>query len=260
MSVMRFGVVGVMFVAFMFAGCEGGGGSGKRVKVTGDSDQRVLSSYMLGRDMGGALKELDADLDLDVFLAAFREVMDDVPSQLPDSALHAIDQQFKRDLQVRREQKFIKMSEDNKVAGEAFLAANRQKPGVIVTESGLQYVVLKEGGGSSPAAQDRVTVNYHGTFIDGKVFDSSIERGSPVTFPVTGVIRGWSEMLQLMKVGSKVKAFIPSELAYGERGAQMRGQQIGPNAALIFEIELLGIEAAEPAPASATPPAPAAQK
>ena len=127
----------------------------------------------------------------------------------------------------------------NKLEGEAFLKQNAERKEVITLESGLQYEVLTEGTGQVPSADDKVSVHYHGTLIDGTVFDSSVQRGQPTSFPVTGVIKGWVEALQLMPVGSKWKLFIPSDLAYGERGA---GGQIGPNAALVFEVELLGIE------------------
>lgn len=127
---------------------------------------------------------------------------------------------------------------ENKAAGDAFLAKNGARDVVNTLESGLQYEVIKKGEGPSPAATDKVTVHYHGMLIDGTVFDSSVERGSPATFPVNGVIPGWVEALQLMAVGDKWKLFIPSNLAYGERGA---GGQIGPNSTLIFEVELLKI-------------------
>jgi FKBP-type peptidyl-prolyl cis-trans isomerase FklB len=123
--------------------------------------------------------------------------------------------------------------------GRKFLEENGKREGVVTLENGLQYEVLKSGTGPSPKATDKVTVHYHGTKIDGTVFDSSVERGQPATFPVNGVIQGWVEALQLMKVGDKWKLFIPSELAYGARGA---GGDIGPNAALIFEVELLSID------------------
>lgn len=132
--------------------------------------------------------------------------------------------------------------------GTAFLAANKTKPGVKTTASGLQYLVVKEGTGAKPTVNDKVKVHYHGTLIDGTVFDSSVDRGEPISFPVNGVIAGWTEALQLMPVGSKWKLFIPSQLAYGDRGA---GPTIKGGAALIFDVELLAIE-------PATPPAPPA--
>jgi len=125
---------------------------------------------------------------------------------------------------------------ENKAAGEAFLAENAKKPGVVTTASGLQYQVITEGTGATPGATDNVTVHYQGTTLDGKEFDSSYKRGAPATFPLNRVIAGWTEGLQLMKEGGKSRLFIPSNLAYGERGA---GRDIGPNAALIFEVELI---------------------
>jgi len=136
-------------------------------------------------------------------------------------------------------QKKEMQKQKNLEEGREFLSKNKERQGVMVTASGLQYEILREGGGPTPTAADKVRVHYHGTLIDGTVFDSSVERGEPITFPVTGVIPGWVEALQMMQVGAKWKLFIPSNLAYGERGA---GAQIGPNAALIFEVELLGIE------------------
>ncbi len=132
-----------------------------------------------------------------------------------------------------------KAQEANVSAGTDFLAENGKRDGVITTASGLQYEVLTAGEGDSPKETDQVSVHYHGTLIDGSVFDSSVERGQPATFPVNGVIAGWVEALQLMNAGAKFKLFIPSDLAYGERGA---GQMIGPNSTLIFEVELLSIE------------------
>lgn len=127
----------------------------------------------------------------------------------------------------------------NREAGLKFLAENKVKPGVLTLPDGLQYQILKEGNGPKPTAADKVKTHYHGTLIDGTVFDSSVDRGQPISFPVGGVIKGWTEALQLMPVGSKWRLFIPSELAYGDRGA---GPKIGPGAALIFDVELLAIE------------------
>ena len=127
----------------------------------------------------------------------------------------------------------------NKQAGDAFLAANKSKESVVTLPSGLQYKILTEGTGPKPTASDSVVCNYRGTLIDGKEFDSSYQRGQPATFPVGQVIKGWTEALQLMPVGSKWQLFIPSELAYGSRGA---GADIGPNSTLIFEVELISIK------------------
>jgi len=128
---------------------------------------------------------------------------------------------------------------ENKALGEAFLAENAKQEGVVVTESGLQYKVIEPGQGDSPGPADVATVHYRGTLIDGTQFDSSYDRGQPATFPVGGVIAGWSEALQMMKPGAKWQLFIPAELAYGERGA---GQVIGPNSTLIFDVELISVE------------------
>jgi FKBP-type peptidyl-prolyl cis-trans isomerase FklB len=132
------------------------------------------------------------------------------------------------------------VAQQNQKAGDEFLAANAKKEGVKTTKSGLQYLVLKSGSGKTPAAADKVEVHYHGTLINGKVFDSSVERGEPITFGVTQVIKGWQEALQLMKEGDKWRVFIPSDMAYGPRGTP--GGPIGPNEALVFEIELLHVK------------------
>lgn len=126
----------------------------------------------------------------------------------------------------------------NLKAGQEFLEANKNKPGVVALPSGLQYAVITEGTGVKPLASNKVTCHYHGTLIDGTVFDSSVKRGQPATFPLNAVIKGWTEGVQLMSVGSKYRFFLPADLAYGERGA---GGTIGPNCALIFEVELLGV-------------------
>jgi FKBP-type peptidyl-prolyl cis-trans isomerase FklB len=147
-------------------------------------------------------------------------------------------QQAMMALQQSMSQKQQGKGADNKKAGEDFLAQNKTREGVKTLPSGLQYQVLQQGKGKSPAKTDKVTTHYHGTLIDGTVFDSSYERGQPATFPVNGVIAGWTEALQLMQEGAKWRLFIPSDLAYGARGA---GDDIGPNAALIFDVELISV-------------------
>ena len=161
--------------------------------------------------------------------------------------------EVQNDLRKKQQEKMQVMGEANKKEGEAFLATNKAKQGVVTLPSGLQYKILKEGTGPKPTATDSVVCNYRGTLINGTEFDSSYKRGQPATFPVVGVIKGWTEALQLMPVGSKWQLVIPSSLAYGERGA---GGDIGPNATLIFEVELMSIQEkpkAEPAAAPATP-------
>jgi FKBP-type peptidyl-prolyl cis-trans isomerase len=150
--------------------------------------------------------------------------------------------QLQSEVREQEEAKRKTQAVDNQKASEAFLAANKAKPGVITLPSGLQYKIIKEGTGPKPTIADVVTCNYRGTLIDGKEFDSSYKRGEPATFPVRGVIKGWTEALQLMPVGSKFELYLPPDLAYGEHGA---GADIGPNEALIFEVELMSIKPAE---------------
>jgi FKBP-type peptidyl-prolyl cis-trans isomerase FklB len=158
---------------------------------------------------------------------------------------------LQNELRTRREEKRKILGEKNKKEGTEFLAANKSKPGVQLLPDGLQYKVLTEGKGPKPTTNDTVTVNYRGTLLDGTEFDSSYKRGQPASFRVTGVIKGWTEALQLMPVGSKWQLFIPSDLAYGERGS---GMNIGPNATLTFEIELLSIKEPEKPVAATTAP------
>jgi FKBP-type peptidyl-prolyl cis-trans isomerase FklB len=157
----------------------------------------------------------------------------------------------KKQLELRQQ-----AGETNKKEGEAFLATNKAKDGVVALPSGLQYKILTEGTGPKPSATDSVVCNYRGTLLDGKEFDSSYKHGQPATFPVNGVIKGWTEALQLMPAGSKWQLFVPAQLAYGDRGA---GPDIGPNATLVFEVELLSIQphAQPPTPSAAQPPQPA---
>jgi FKBP-type peptidyl-prolyl cis-trans isomerase FklB len=158
---------------------------------------------------------------------------------LTEDEARAVLTQLQSDVRKKQQELAQQLGDDNKKQGMAFLEANKAKDGVVTLPSGLQYKVLQEGTGAKPAPTDTVVCNYRGTLLDSTEFDSSYKRGQPATFPVTGVIKGWTEALQLMPVGSKWQLFIPSELAYGERGA---GGQIGPNATLIFEVELLSIQ------------------
>lgn len=195
-------------------------------------------SYVLGMDVGNSLKRFGAEVDMDIFMDALNTTLKGETGLLTPERAREIKQAF---MQKRREQQAAERKvagEKNLAEGEAFLAENKTKEGVITTESGLQYQVMEEGEGPKPKDTDKVSVHYTGTLLDGTEFDSSHKRGKPANFPVKGVIAGWTEALQLMPVGSKYKLFIPSKLAYGERGA---GRQIGPNSALIFEVELLEI-------------------
>ncbi|WP_162055866.1 FKBP-type peptidyl-prolyl cis-trans isomerase [Pontibacter pamirensis] len=192
-------------------------------------------SYIIGRDMATNLKKQGIDIESDPFVTGMKEVLEGKPSTLSQDEV----QQAMIALQQEMAQKQNSAGSDNKQAGEAFLAENKNKEGVKTLPSGLQYQVLQEGSGKSPSATDTVTTHYHGTLIDGTVFDSSYERNEPATFPVNGVIAGWTEALQMMKEGSKWRLFIPANLAYGAQGA---GGTIGPNSTLVFDVELLSVK------------------
>ncbi|GGG01536.1 FKBP-type peptidyl-prolyl cis-trans isomerase [Pontibacter amylolyticus] len=196
--------------------------------------QQEKISYIIGRDMAANLKKQGIDIEAEAFFKGLKEVIAGQPSSLSQQEI----QMAMMALQQEMQQKQGAKGGENQKAGEAFLAENKNKEGVKTLPSGLQYQVLEEGTGKSPAASDKVTTHYHGTLIDGTVFDSSYERGQPATFPVNGVIAGWTEALQLMKEGAKWRLFIPSELAYGSQGA---GDTIGPNTTLIFDVELISV-------------------
>jgi FKBP-type peptidyl-prolyl cis-trans isomerase FklB len=191
-------------------------------------------SYIIGRDMATNLKKQGIEIEAESFVKGLKEVIAGQPSSLSQQDI----QMAMMALQQEMQQKQGAQGSENQQAGEEFLAENKNKEGVKTLSSGLQYQVLQEGTGKSPSASDKVTTHYHGTLIDGTVFDSSYERGQPATFPVNGVIAGWTEALQLMKEGAKWRLFIPSNLAYGSQGA---GDVIGPNTALIFDVELISV-------------------
>ncbi|MBD3316568.1 MAG: hypothetical protein GF344_12335, partial [Chitinivibrionales bacterium] len=179
------------------------------------------------------------DIDMASFAQGVKDIMADKELLLSKEEAQKVKSEQFTAMRAEHEEARRKEGKENEVAGEKFLEENAEREEVTTTESGLQYEVLTEGAGSIPGESDKVKVHYEGKLLDGKVFDSSYDRGEPVTFPVKGVIPGWTEALQLMKVGSKYKLYVPPELAYGERGA---GNDIPPNATLVFEVELLGIE------------------
>ncbi len=212
------------------------------------------AGYIIGLNLGNNLRQQEIPVTADQIIKGLRDGLGNAKAQLTDPEIQAAMGEFQQQMMAKQQEKMKAVGEKNKQEGEAFLAANKAKPGVKTTASGLQYEVLAEGTGPSPKPTDKVTVNYKGTLLDGKVFDSSYDRGQPVTFGVNQVIPGWVEALQLMKVGSKYKLTIPASLAYGDAGA---GGAIGPSAVLQFEVELLKIEppAAEPAANPAAKPA-----
>jgi FKBP-type peptidyl-prolyl cis-trans isomerase len=201
--------------------------------------QKQKFSYAIGMKMGANFKKQSVPVDPAILARGIRDALAGNKTLLTDDEAQAAIQDVQKEMQAKQQEKQKEAAVTNKKEGDAFLAANKGKPGVVTLPSGLQYKILTAGTGPKPASTDSVVCNYRGTLIDGKEFDSSYKRGKPVTFPVTGVIKGWTEALQLMPVGSKWQLFIPSDLAYGERGA---GADIGPGATLVFEVELVSIE------------------
>jgi FKBP-type peptidyl-prolyl cis-trans isomerase FklB len=195
--------------------------------------------YAIGMDIGGNLKRQGIELNADALAKGLKDAYNASGTQMTDAEVGELMATFQRNMQAKQEASKRAAIEENKRKGEEFLANNKTKPGIIVLPSGLQYEVIKEGTGRQPSATDKVTTHYHGMLIDGTVFDSSVDRGEPATFPVNGVIQAWQIILPMMKEGGKVRIFSPSELAYGAQGA---GGKIGPNAVLIFEIELIKVQ------------------
>ena len=200
--------------------------------------QKDKVSYAIGVNVGKGMQQQSVDINPDIFAKGLKDAMKGAKLAMPDEEMRQVMTAFQKEMTEKQAVKMKALAEKNKKEGEAFLAANKKKEGVKTLSSGLQYKVIREGTGQTPKSTDTVTTNYRGTLIDGTEFDSSYRRGQLAKFPVNGVIPGWTEALQLMKVGSKWQLFIPSNLAYGERGA---GNIIGPNATLIFDVELISI-------------------
>ncbi len=196
------------------------------------------AAYAVGVSIGRNLHRTGASLNIDMIAQGIRDVLASHPLALSDDDLKAAMAVFQGEIRKKAEETRKALGEKNQKEGEAFLKQNTTRPGVVVLPDGLQYKILTEGKGKTPTDTDSVVVNYRGTLLDGKEFDSSYKRGQPATLALNGVIPGWREALKLMPVGSKWQLFVPPALAYGERGA---GPQIGPSATLIFEVELLNI-------------------
>jgi len=212
----------------------------EKKQVALDSDEAKLG-YAMGMDAGLFFCQMSNDADAEAFMTGFREATEgSQPRITPEEAKKVKEAFMARKKKEQQEQmaKAQAAGEENKKKGAAFLAANKQRDGITTTASGLQYEVITPAKGDKPKATDTVKVHYRGTLIDGSEFDSSLARGEPATFPLNRVIPGWTEGVQLMSVGSKYRFYVPSNLAYGERGA---GPKIGPNSTLIFEVELLEI-------------------
>ncbi len=203
-------------------------------------DVKQQASYGIGLGFGRNVKAQSLDLDVEALLKGIRDGLSDAKPLLSDEEIEKVMATFRDELIAQRTVKLKADAEKNKAEGAAFLAENKKKPGVKTTASGLQYQIVAEGTGASPKPTDIVKVHYRGTLLNGTEFDSSYKRNEPASFPLNQVIKGWTEGLQLLKVGGKAKLFIPSELAYGENPRP--GGPIPPNAVLIFDVELLGIE------------------
>ncbi len=219
------------------------GTAAKSAAVAPLATRKEKFSYALGMDIGkqvaGNLKKQSMEVDWNLVSQGLKDATSGGKTRLTEDEAKAVLNEVQNEVHKEQQEKAQKAAATNKTEGEAFLAANKAKEGVVTLPSGLQYKVLTAGTGPKPTAGDQVVCNYRGTLINGTEFDSSYKRGQPATFGVGQVIKGWTEALQLMPVGSKWQLFIPSSLAYGERGA---GAEIGPNATLIFEVELLSID------------------
>ncbi len=216
--------------------------------IPGLPTEKDKISYAIGMNIGTGMHKDNLDIDPDVLLHGLKDALSGGKTLMTDEQARAEITELRTQMMAKMQAKQQQEAEDNKKQGDAFLAANKSKPGVVALPSGLQYKILTAGTGPKPTASDSVKCNYKGTLINGTEFDASEKHGGPATFPVNGVIKGWTEALQLMPVGSKWQLFVPSDLAYGARGA---GGDIGPNETLIFEVELLSIE--QPKPASEAP-------
>jgi FKBP-type peptidyl-prolyl cis-trans isomerase FklB len=230
-----------LFVLLIAVATIGVGMCQDKVKKSEIKTQKDKVSYSIGLDIGRNMQAQSIEVDPRIFLQGLKDGLSTDTSRarlLTDTEIQTVMTEFQKEMTAKMEAKQKAASEKGKKAGEAFLAANKKKPGVITLPSGLQYKILKSGTGKSPKAEDTVTTNYKGTLIDGTEFDSSFKRGEPAKFPVNGVIKGWTEALQLMKEGDSWELYIPSDLAYGDTGA---GQAIAPGATLIFQVDLIKV-------------------
>lgn len=241
-------VIATLVAGLGLMACQDNGGGGSSASLKTESDS---VSYAIGMNMGKGIKQDSLDINPDLIAAGIRDAMADKP-KLTDSVAQQALMSFQQKMMVKAQEKMArqqdslnKAGEDNKKKADEFMAANKGKEGVVTLPSGVQYKVISSGSGATPSAGDNVKVHYKGTLVDGTEFDSSISKGEPATFNVSGVIPGWSEALQKMKVGDKWMLFIPPDLGYGMNPPP--GSKIPPGAALIFEVELLEIPKADSA-------------
>lgn len=223
----------IAIISVAFASCQSD-------KSKGDmKTQKDKVSYSIGMDIGKNLKQNNVEVDVQFLAQGIKDILEGRQVLLADSEVQTVMAKFQQEMMEKQMKVMQQQSETNKKEGQKFLEENKKVQGVVTLPSGLQYQVIKSGNGESPKVTDKVKCHYVGKLLNGTEFDNSYTRGEPAVFPLNGVIKGWTEALQLMKVGDKWKLFIPSELAYGDQGA---GQAIPPGATLIFEVELLGIE------------------
>lgn len=233
-------VLSAAFTIILTAGCNTGQESGSEAPEANLSTNMDSVSYGIGYLNGQSMRQQGMDdIEAEAFVAGLSQAMNENDPQIPQTEINQLLQQYQMKAQQKAQQMKKEEAQANFEEGQSFLAENKNKEGVQVTDSGLQYKVLEEGSGPSPSAKDSVTVHYEGTLIDGTVFDSSYERGQPVSFPLNGVIPGWTEGVQLMKEGATYRFFIPGDLAYGMNPRP--GGPIGPNETLIFKVELIEV-------------------
>jgi len=225
-------IITILSIGFLFSICS----AGEKVEL---KEQKDKESYSLGYQFGQSLKSQGVDINLDTYASGIKDALGGKEPQMSQEEIRATIMELQKRVVTAQQKELKEKAAKNLEEGKKFLVENQNKEGVKTLPSGLQYKVLTEGSGKIPKLEDRVTVNYKGTLIDGTEFDSSYKRGQPATFQVKGIIKGWTEALQLMKEGSKWQLFIPPDLAYGERGA---GGQIPPNSTLIFEVELISVK------------------
>jgi FKBP-type peptidyl-prolyl cis-trans isomerase FklB len=230
---MKYLTLGILSLALL--ACQGN----TQEKSTAMKSHQDSVSYCIGLDIGKTLQQQMIEVNPELVARGIEERLKGVTPKLTDDQVKSILSALQEEMMTKHNEKAKMQGEQNKKEGASFLSENTKDKDVVVLPSGLQYKVITMGTGKKPRADQTVTVNYAGTLLDGTEFDSSYKRGEPATFPVNGVIKGWTEALQLMPVGSKWKLFIPASLAYGEGGA---GGVIGPNATLIFDVELLAIK------------------
>ncbi|NCC25781.1 MAG: FKBP-type peptidyl-prolyl cis-trans isomerase [Deltaproteobacteria bacterium] len=252
----RFHMALILTAMILLGGCsaqkvekDAAGGQSEQAPVSLES-QKNRVSYGIGMDIGTNLREQELDIDVEALVEGLRVSYAGQDTRMTLDEVREALMALQQEMMERQQQKTEAASAENLKVGQEFLAKNQEREGVVVLPSGLQYEVLEEGSGISPTDKDFVQVHYRGTLVDGTEFDSSYAREKPAVFPVNGVIKGWTEALQLMKPGSKWKVYVPADLAYGERQA---GPIIGPNSALVFDVELLAVmDTADAAPDAST--------